>query len=203
MLPSTFNTYKVTLRAIERLYLYACRRKTVRSGRHRCFLRIFLSQLPLVCRQLKNLGFIRALNMTANHLGGQDFHLYLMLRHGTQHSASLTLKWKFTLRESDPPAVESAEGESQPAPAYEGHSVHPSLSLIWRATELMEREIFEFFGIPFAGNANLRGLILDPQLQGFPLRREFRAAAHPNYAAELLQERHDSAVEEALHDKDL
>ena len=171
-----------------------------------------LSQLALVCRQLKNLGFIRALNMTANHLGGPDFHLYLTLRHGTQLDASLTMKWKFTLRhatQSDEavpkPDSENLEDATEQVQthAYQGQATHPSLSLIWRATELMEREIFEFFGIPFAGNANLVGLILDPQLQGFPLRRDFQPAAHPNYAEELLRERHDHAVEDALNDTDL
>jgi hypothetical protein len=161
------------------------------------------SQLLLCCRQLKNLGFIRALNMTANHLAGPDFHLYLSLRHGTQHSASLTIKWKFTqLSQQAAPAGEG-EGEAEPAPAYQGQSTHPSLSLIWRATELMEREIFEFFGIPFAGNANLVGMLLDPQLPGFPLRRDFQAASHENYAENLLQARHDRAAEEALFDQDL
>lgn len=161
------------------------------------------SQLLLCCRQLKNLGFIRALNMTANHLSGPDFHLYLSLRHGTQHGASLTIKWKFTLLEQQPQPVSDTDESDAPAPAYQGQSTHPSLSLIWRATELMEREIFEFFGIPFAGNANLVGLILDPQLQGFPLRRDFQAASHENYAENLLQARHDRATEEALLDQDL
>ncbi|MEZ5336974.1 MAG: NADH-quinone oxidoreductase subunit C [bacterium] len=149
-----------------------------------------------VCRNLKNIGFIRALNMTANHLGGRDFHLYLTLRHGERHDASLTLKWKFTLLDE---AAEPEPGEES-APAYAGQSVHPSLSLIWRAVELMEREIFEFFGIPFAGNQNLVGLILDPQLQGFPLRRDFRAASHENYAEKLLEERADRAVRGVMHD---
>lgn len=157
------------------------------------------SRLQLVCRQLKNIGFIRALNMTANHLGGRDFHLYLTLRHGTQHDASLTLKWKFSLLE-ETQASAGDDGESQP---YDAQPVHPSLSLVWRATELMEREIFEFFGIPFAGNANLTGLILDPQLQGFPLRRDFSPAYHENYAETVLQKRHDEAVKEALSDTDL
>ncbi len=164
------------------------------------------AQLLLVCRQLKNLGFIRALNMTANHLGGQDFHLYLMLRHGTQHDSSLTLKWKFSLLDDAVPETgpgPEADPDAAAPPAYAGQSVHPSLSLIWRATELMEREIFEFFGIPFAGNANLTGLILDPQLQGFPLRRDFRAASHENYAETVLKERHDAAMREVLDDAQL
>ena len=159
-------------------------------------------QLQLICRQLKNIGFIRALNMTANHLGERDFHLYLTLRHGEMHKASLTLKWKFTLLdEAASPATDETDTDTaSAAPAYTGQSVHPSLSLIWRATELMEREIFEFFGIPFSGNDNLGGLILDPQLRGFPLRRDFQQASHPNYAEDLLQQRHDDFVEEAMDD---
>ncbi|MCB1219194.1 MAG: NADH-quinone oxidoreductase subunit C [Planctomycetales bacterium] len=160
-------------------------------------------QLQLVCRQLKNIGFIRALNMTANHLGGPDFHLYLTLRHGRRHDVSLTLKWKFTLLEGNAPAADRGGEDTEAAPAYAGQSVHPSLSLIWRATELMEREIFEFFGIPFAGNPNLIGLILDPQLQGFPLRREFRAASHENYAENVLKQRADAAMREVLDDAQL
>jgi hypothetical protein len=68
-------------------------------------------------------------------------------------------------------------------------SIHPSLSTIWPAAAVAEREIFEMFGIPFAGNA-LEPLLLDEAFVGHPLRQEFAAPSKESYVETLLQQRH-------------
>ena len=93
-----------------------------------------------------------------------------------------------------------SRGAGQPGgqPLQAGPVVHPTLSTIWPAAGLAEREIFEMFGIPFAGNENLAPLLLDEQFQGFPLRRDYAMPPRESYAARLLRERHEAAMEDAL-----
>jgi len=82
-------------------------------------------------------------------------------------------------------------GEPQQAGPVEPH---PSLSHIWPAAGLAEREIWEMLGIPFSGHDNLAPLLLDEQFNDFPLRRDFAAPERPNYAAGLLRERDEQAL---------
>lgn len=71
---------------------------------------------------------------------------------------------------------------------------HPSLSHIWPAAGLAEREIWEMLGIPFSGHDNLAPLLLDEQFSDFPLRCDFAAPELPSYASELLREREEQAL---------
>ncbi len=48
-----------------------------------------------------------------------------------------------------------------------------TVSDIWRTAELMEREVFEMFGVIFRKHPDLRKLILTDDFQGFPLRKDF------------------------------
>jgi hypothetical protein len=75
--------------------------------------------------------------------------------------------------------------------------IHPSLSTIWPAAAVAEREIFEMFGIPFAGNA-LEPLLLDEAFVGHPLRKDFVVPAQPTYIERLLEQRHTEGLIEAL-----
>ena len=43
----------------------------------------------------------------------------------------------------------------------------------WRTAELMEREVYEMFGVVFRNHPDLRRLILTDDFQGFPLRKDF------------------------------
>ncbi|MCH7472253.1 NADH-quinone oxidoreductase subunit C [bacterium] len=139
------------------------------------------SELKQVCRKLKNAGFARMVDSTAQHVGqgegGEDeFALFLTLRHPAENHAALTLKWKWIQAED---------------------TVHPTLSRIWPAAGLAEREIFEMLGIPFDENDNLVPLLLDEQFAGNPLKLGFEDKPREDYAAALLKERHEQAMLDA------
>lgn len=44
---------------------------------------------------------------------------------------------------------------------------------IWSTAELLEREVFDFFGITFTNHPNLKRLFLTDEWDGFPLRKDY------------------------------
>jgi hypothetical protein len=52
-------------------------------------------QLIDVCKKLRNAGFTRCIDYTAEHLGRQEFAMLLTLRHPAHAHCALTLKWKW------------------------------------------------------------------------------------------------------------
>jgi NADH-quinone oxidoreductase subunit C len=53
-----------------------------------------------------------------------------------------------------------------------------TVSDIWRTAELLEREVFELFGVRFVNHPDLRKLILTDDFTGFPLRKDFEDAVN-------------------------
>ena len=107
--------------------------------------------------------------------------------------------------EGEPPAegYNDASGAGQSGgsqPQRTGPVPHPTLSRIWPAAGLCEREIFELAGLPFSGNENLTPLLLPMQFRGFPLRRDFELPAVEDYARELLKQREEQALLGLLKD---
>lgn len=49
----------------------------------------------------------------------------------------------------------------------------PSLTAVWWGAHLQEREVYDLFGIRFAGHPDLRRLFLWEGFSGWPLRKEF------------------------------
>ena len=49
----------------------------------------------------------------------------------------------------------------------------PSLTPIWRSVEFQEREIFDLYGIVFKGHPDLRRLLMWPEFQDHPMRRDY------------------------------
>ena len=49
----------------------------------------------------------------------------------------------------------------------------PSLTPVWRSAEFQEREIFDLFGIVFIGHPDLRRLLMWPEFQDHPMRRDY------------------------------
>jgi NADH-quinone oxidoreductase subunit C len=49
----------------------------------------------------------------------------------------------------------------------------PSLTPVWRSAEFQEREIFDLFGIVFAGHPDLRRLLMWDGFKDHPMRRDY------------------------------
>jgi NADH-quinone oxidoreductase subunit C len=49
----------------------------------------------------------------------------------------------------------------------------PSLTPIWRAAEFQEREVFDLFGIVFAGHPDLRRLLMWEGFKDHPMRKDY------------------------------
>ena len=64
----------------------------------------------------------------------------------------------------------------------ENDFVVPSVCRLWKSANILEREVFDFLGIKFLGHPDMRRLYLRSDFQGYPLRKDFKAA--PGYSLE-------------------
>ncbi len=49
----------------------------------------------------------------------------------------------------------------------------PSLTPVWRACEFQEREVFDLFGVTFAGHPDLRRILMWEGFKDFPMRKDY------------------------------
>ena len=49
----------------------------------------------------------------------------------------------------------------------------PSLVNLWRSADHQEREIYDLMGITFEGHPNMKRIVLWPEFQGHPLRKDY------------------------------
>ena len=49
----------------------------------------------------------------------------------------------------------------------------PSVVPLWPGADWMEREVFDMFGITFAGHPNLRRILMPEEFTAFPLRKDY------------------------------
>jgi NADH-quinone oxidoreductase subunit C len=50
-----------------------------------------------------------------------------------------------------------------------------SLTPVWRSAELQEREIYDLFGVTFAGHPDLRRILMWDEFQDYPMRKDYVA----------------------------
>ncbi len=58
-------------------------------------------------------------------------------------------------------------------PLEEDDAVVDSVAGVWRGVTWFEREVYDMFGVKFHGHPDLRRLLLYPEFQGHPLRKEY------------------------------
>ena len=55
-----------------------------------------------------------------------------------------------------------------------------SVSDLWKIAGIFEREVYDFFGIVFIGNPDMRRLFLSIDWKGYPLRKDYDESADLN-----------------------
>ncbi len=113
-------------------------------------------RLVEICTYLKTepgLSFEMLSDLTGvDYLGVKEprfevaYHLYSL-------SQNQRLRVKVELEESDPKV--------------------PSVLSVWKSASWMEREAFDLYGIIFEGHPDLRRILLYPEFEGHPLRKDY------------------------------
>ena len=65
------------------------------------------------------------------------------------------------------------------APSRENPMIH-SISDLWKIAGIFEREVYDFFGIKFIGNHDMRRLFLSIDWDGYPLRKDYDESPEHN-----------------------
>ena len=55
----------------------------------------------------------------------------------------------------------------------------PTVSDLWKGAQFNEREAYDFYGIKFTGNPDLRRLYLRDDWKGYPLRKDYDMSSNP------------------------
>ena len=52
--------------------------------------------------------------------------------------------------------------------------VIPTVSMLWKVADILEREVFDFYGIKFLGHPDIRRLFLQNDFKGYPFRKDWQ-----------------------------
>jgi NADH-quinone oxidoreductase subunit C len=113
-------------------------------------------QIVPVCRCLKDAGFVRLAGITGVDWWPRSprFEVVYLLQ-------SLHDKRRLRL------LVRLAEGEEI-----------DSVTSVWRGANWYERETFDMFGIAFRNHPNLERIMMPPDWEGYPLRKDYPIHGH-------------------------
>lgn len=56
----------------------------------------------------------------------------------------------------------------------------PTVSDLWKGAEMLEREVYDFYGIKFLGNKDMRRLYLRSDFKGYPFRKDYDMSPENN-----------------------
>lgn len=76
----------------------------------------------------------------------------------------------------------------------------PTVSHLWKGAEMLEREVYDFYGIVFTGHKDMRRLYLRTDFQGFPFRKDYDVKKDENDFPLADDEEPDYTLEYELTD---
>jgi len=83
-------------------------------------------------------------------------------------------------------------------PVPEDQAQVPSLTPLWKNANWLEREAWDMFGVRFLGHPELRRILLYPEFEGHPLRRDYPLRKRQPLVAERDVEEPRSMVSEPV-----
>ena len=76
----------------------------------------------------------------------------------------------------------------------------PTVSHLWKGAEMLEREVYDFYGIVFTGHKDMRRLYLRTDFEGFPFRKDYDVKKDENDFPLTDDEEPDYTIEYELTD---